>query len=258
VKKVLSSERIGKENKNKNGSIMKIVDYIDPEHITIQFEDGYQKIISYSNFVAGSVKNPYDKTCYGVGYLGEGDYVSRVNKLIFPQYSIWHSMIERCYNKKSQEKYPTYIDCIVCDEWHNYQNFAKWYDDNYYEVEKGKMELDKDILVKGNKIYSPETCVFVPNKINSLFIKNDISRGESLIGMTYEKSSNKYKVNCSNKNNKTGTAIFIGRFATQKLAFNAYKEFKETYIKQIANEYRDKIPQKLYNAMCKYEVEITD
>ena len=85
-------------------------------------------------------------------------------------------MLERCYDTEHSYKFPTYENCIVCDEWLNYQNFARWFDINYYEIEGEVMCLDKDILFKGNKIYSPKTCIFVPRGINNLFTKNDKCR----------------------------------------------------------------------------------
>jgi hypothetical protein len=110
------------------------------------------------------------------------------------------------------------------------------------------MAIDKDILIKGNKIYSPETCIFVSRKINSLFVKCNKSRGQSPIGVC--KHGKKYYVRCS--------SMGIGSFKTIEEAFNAYKQYKEDYIKQVADEYKNKIPKKLYDALYKYEVEITD
>lgn len=115
--------------------------------------------------------------------------------------------------------------------------------------------LDKDILSKGNKIYSPNTCIFVPIRINSLFIKNDADRGKYPIGVYYEKSTNNFVANCNTINQKN---VRIGRYNKQEDAFQAYKIFKENYIKEVANEYKDKIPEKLYEAMYNWIVEITD
>jgi hypothetical protein len=164
-------------------------------------------------------------------------------------------MLQRCYSKKYQEKEPTYVGCTVCDEWLNFQNFAKWYDENYYEVEGEKMQLDKDILTKGNKIYNPENCIFVSQRINSLFIKCNHLRGVLPIGVSYEAESNKYRALCNNGYKKS---IHLGRFTILEEAFKAYKEYKENLIKQIANTYKNKIPKRLYDAMYRYEVEITD
>jgi hypothetical protein len=162
-------------------------------------------------------------------------------------------MIRRCYDKKYQVKYPTYKDCKVCDEWLNYQNFAKWFDENYYQIDDETMHIDKDILVKGNKVYSPETCVFVPQDINILFTK----RHRTLpTGVQYDKKRNKYRAFCG-INNKL---IAIGNnFETIEDAFYlGYKPFKEQYIKNMADEYKDRIPTKLYNAIYNYQVEIDD
>ena len=133
-----------------------------------------------------------------------------------------------------------------------FSNFEKWFNDNYYEIENEQMELDKDILIKGNKIYSPENCIFVPHNINTLFVKNDKKRN-CLIGV-FKLKENKYTSKISTMNGRKQ----LGTYNTEIEAFNAYKKAKEDYIKEVADLYKDKIPQKLYDAMYKYEVEITD
>ena len=114
------------------------------------------------------------------------------------------------------------------------------------------MQLDKDILNKGNKIYSPNSCIFVPTRINQLFAKADALRGDFPIGVS--RSGNKFRTRLHILNGEK----YLGTFNTPEEAFYAYKTFKEQYIKEVAEEYKDKIPQKLYEAMYKYEVEITD
>lgn len=162
-------------------------------------------------------------------------------------------MLKRCYDKNWKQKHPTYKDCTVCDEWHNFQNFAQWYEENYYEIPGEIMQLDKDILIKGNKVYSPDTCCFVPGDINSLFIKSDEIRGNLPIGVTKEKD--KYMAQCQNT---LGYKRRIGLFNTPEEAFDAYKKRKEKIIKEIANKYKEYIPDKLYKAMYNYEVEWED
>ena len=111
------------------------------------------------------IKNPYHPAVYGIGYIGEGEgEKGRV-------YNIWKKVLQRCYSKEYHIKKPTYIGCSVVKEWLNFQNFAKWYKKNYKPETMEGWHLDKDILVKGNKIYSPETCCFVPADINSLLLK---------------------------------------------------------------------------------------
>ena len=116
------------------------------------------------------------------------------------------------------------------------------------------MDLDKDILYKGNKVYSPSTCIFVPHDINSLLIKCNSTRGKYPIGVTYVKRQNVFKAQCRKRN----VNIFLGHFNNSTDAFECYKIFKENLIKEIADEYKPYIPRKLYDAMYKYEVEITD
>lgn len=203
-----------------------------------------------------SANDPMKKDIFNIGYIGIGDYkVKDKNNNKYPMYATWYNMFQRCYNKESQLKRPSYIGCLVCNEWLNYQNFAKWYDDNFYKINDELICLDKDILIKGNKTYSPETCIFTPNRINTLFIKNNIHRGKLPIGVSLHKMTNKYQATCGNKNNKT---IYLGLYNTYEEAFNAYKVFKENLIKEVADEYKNVIPYKLYKAMYSYQIEIDD
>jgi len=254
LSKCLSVERIGKRNLNTYGSVMEIVEYINKNNIIVKFEDGYKKLTTYDSFMSGKVKSIYNKSVYSIGFIGDGKYSQSINDIVCPQYVSWLSMFRRCYNPKFHRDRPTYTGCTVCDEWHNYQNFAKWFDENYYEANNDVMCLDKDILHKGNKLYSPENCVFVPNTINVLFVKSDSTRGELPIGVSFCKKGNKYRSDCTVQNKQKS----LGKFNTKEEAFNTYKKFKEKHIKQIADQYKNLIPQKLYDAMYKYEVEITD
>ena len=163
-------------------------------------------------------------------------------------------MLRRCYDSKYHDREPSYIGCEVSEDWLNFQNFAGWYYDNIYQIEDEVISLDKDILCKGNKIYSPDTCVFVPQTINSLFTKRDNHRGNYPVGVYYKKKNKKYIAQC-NVNEKQK---HLGCYDKPEEAFQVYKNFKEKYIKEVAEEYKDKIPEKLYNAMITYEVEIDD
>ncbi len=127
----------------------------------------------------GAVSNPMRKSVKGRGYIGEGSYKVHKNGNTTRISIVWRGIISRGYDDKFKKTHPSYIGCSVASEWHNFQNFAKWYDENYIEG----YELDKDILIKGNKLYSPDTCVFVPPYINTLFIKADKARGSLFIGV---------------------------------------------------------------------------
>lgn len=250
----LANERIGSISINKFGSIMKVMEYNNANDILVKFEKGEPVHTTWDCFQIGEVKNPYDKSICGVGYLGKGDYKAKINSKDSIQYSVWKSMLQRCYDEELHKKHPTYKDCTVCDEWLNFQKFAEWYDLNYYETDK-RMNLDKDILIKKNKVYSPDTCIFVSQRINILFVKNDSIRGDLPIGVHFEKQTNKYKAQCKIDKGKVKN---LGRYNTVEEAFYTYKLFKEKYIKLIAEEYKDKIPKKLYDSMIVYKVEIND
>lgn len=71
-------------------------------------------------------------------------------------------MLERCYSQTYQEKFPAYKGCSVVEDWHNFQIFAKWFDENYVEG----YHIDKDIKIDGNRVYGPDTCMFVSPKQN--------------------------------------------------------------------------------------------
>ena len=251
------NENLGRLNKNTYGTIMKIIGYQNRNNIIVEFQDEYKikKKATKQQFLKGTIKNPYDKEVYNIGYLGDGKY----NKKDYIKiYNTWKGMLERCYDLYKINKELSYIDCIVCDEWHNFQNFAKWYEENYYECNNERMELDKDILYKNNKIYSPKTCIFVPKRINCLFTKSNKTRDIYPIGVSWKRDNNKFQAQCHIEINNKKTMKYLGLYNTIEDAFVHYKQFKENYIKQVADEYKDSIPIKLYNALYSWEVEIND
>jgi hypothetical protein len=251
-------ERIGTVSINTYGSRMVVDEYNSFSDVWVKFiNSDYRTRTTWQRFIEGMVKNPYDLRVYGIGYIGEGKYKVSENKKLTPIYKIWSSMIQRCYDDKFIKKHPSYKGSKVSEEWLCFQNFAAWYDQNYYEVSSHKMHLDKDILIKGNKTYSPETCVFVPQSINKLFTKTDAKRGKYPIGVTWDISNkcNPFKVQC---NDGTGKQIRLGHYDSQEKAFLVYKKFKEKIIKQLAEDYKEMIPVLLYDALIKYEVEIAD
>ncbi|AHJ87178.1 hypothetical protein BCP8-2_140 [Bacillus phage BCP8-2] len=242
--KSLKEERLGSVRLNKHGSEMKVIEYNGAKDITVQFSKGDTVHTSWQMFNKGVVRSVYDKTVYGVGYIGGEAYANE------DAYNAWHRMMERCYNPKYKEKKPTYEGCVVNPVWHNFQNFRMWYELNYYSIEGETMCLDKDILLKRNKVYSPTTCVYVPETINTLFTKGNANRGYLPIGVTEDKRTGKYMAQMHKKT--------IGYFGIPQEAFLAYKEAKEQHIKEVAEKYKHHIPIKLYEALLRYEVEIDD
>ena len=148
-----------------------------------------------------------------------------------PYYERWASMLQRCYSAKFQEKSPTYIGCSVSQDWLLFSNFKSWMEKQDWE---GK-QLDKDILVKGNKIYSEETCIFVDRTVNMLLTDNASIRGEYLIGVYWCKRDSKFKSKISLKGKKE----WLGYFTTEASAHRAYCIAKNKEITRIANEQTD-------------------
>ena len=163
-------------------------------------------------------------------------------------------MLERCYSEKCQKKQPTYGGCEVSDNFKYYEYFYEWCHKQIGFGNEG-WQLDKDLLTKGNKVYSEYICVFVPKDINLLLTKCTASRGENLIGVHWSKT-NKAFVAKINKNK--GKQEYLGFFKTELEAFNAYKEAKESFIKEQANKFKSQIDERAYLALMNYEVHIDD
>lgn len=249
-------EYIGQTLKNSFNSTMIVTEYRKYNDIDVYFPD-YEwtaEHVRYGDFKKGQIKCPFERKVYGVGYLGDGPYEATENGKKTKVYDTWYQMLKRCYDKKYHAKNPTYINCTVCEEWLNFQNFGQWYENNFYQVPDQQMDLDKDILFRFNKVYSPETCIFVPHNINTLFTKSDKTRGDLPIGVCYDKRTKIFRAQCS-VNNKQ---VHIGYYDTPEEALVAYKVFKEEVIKLMADDYKDYIPESLYDAMYNYEVNLYD
>ena len=251
-------EKLGQTVMQKCGEICFIVEYVNAKDITVQFKTTGELVKTrYGDFIKGNVKSHFTATVYGIGITGLESTVDENGERL-DSYKCWTDMLKRCYSVKYQAKYPTYIGCRVCDEWLYYSNFKKWYNENYYEINNKTSQLDKDVLIKGNKVYSAYTCVFVPNFINKLFTKRQNDRGELPIGVWYNKTNKKYQSGLRVFTNGKSVKKHLGYFDTIDEAFNAYKQAKENYIKETADNYKDEIPAELYEAMYSYRVDIDD
>lgn len=239
---------------------MKIIEYNSSHDIIVEFQDeyGFKVNTTYQNFTKGEIKNLYFPDVFGVAMIGS-KYPSRINGVKTKEYKIWISMLQRCYDDAVKTKYPTYQNIICCDEWLLYENFYEWIhkQENFEKWTSGdKWCIDKDILVKRNKIYNPEVCCLVPNSVNVLLTKRDSLRGDLPIGVC--KHKDKFKAQCQNPIN--GKKEYLGLYHTPEQAFRAYKIYKENLIKQIAQIEFDKgnITKQCYKAMMNYIVEIDD
>jgi hypothetical protein len=151
----------GCEHQTRNNGKLIVIEFINASNVIVRFtETSYTTSTHAAMIRRGEVKDKLSPVKNGVGFLGVGEYVPTVNGIPTPAYSHWAGMLRRCYDQKHQESSPTYIGCTVCDEWHNFQVFAEWYYLQEMYNEKW-VHLDKDIKVKGNKVYSPSACKLV-------------------------------------------------------------------------------------------------
>lgn len=258
---MLKTNRLYETKLNSQGSLMKIIEYNNATDITVEFQDKYKTRVctNYSNFKKGSIKNPYLPTVFGVGIIGT-KYPVSINCVHTKEYTVWKSLLKRCYDIKTKERQPYYRDIKCCDEWLNFESFCDWLhsQSNYNKwLNSNRWALDKDILSKGNKLYSSETCCLVPQNVNCLFLRREAQRGKYPIGVRYK---NNYGFVASCHNPFTDKNEIIGYYSTPENAFDSYKKYKEDIIKQVAQIEFDKgnITKQCYDAMMKYEVEITD
>ena len=246
-------DRIGEINYNNKNQRMIIVEYTNCDDIHVQFDDNTIIQSCYKSFRKGQIKNPNAICVQNIGYIGIGKYNGYEKYQRNINYTTWIDMLERCYNIKSK-KHISYEGCSVDKEWHNFQNFAQWFDENYYIVNNEKMHVDKDLLFKGNKIYSANACIFLPKNLNLLLINNKSRRGLYPIGISYDKRHNTYKARLQ----KFSKEVYLGCFKTPEKAFEVYKKHKEQHIKDMAELYKSYIPMKAYNALLNWNIEITD
>lgn len=244
---------LSKENKTRTHSIHRLV--------ALHFVPNPQGLPYVYHIDGNKLNNRYDNLIWlwrknlvlGIGMNDVIGIFSKENKE-HTVYKMWEGMISRCYDERNRWKHPTYHDCEMCEDWITFSNFKKWFDDPINGYKKG-YQLDKDILVKGNRLYSPETCCFVPQELNKLLTKNNKHRGKYPIGVEVEKSG-RYRA----KIQPNGKVISLGTYETVELAFNAYKAAKEKRIRELAKEYKEKnmITNRVYEALMSYQVDITD
>lgn len=187
------------------------------------------------------------RSVFGVG-VNNADYIvcPTVNGIILgtcPFYTVWHSMIRRCYSSVYQAKKPTYAECSVCKDWLIFLNFKKWMIEQDWE---GK-ELDKDLLCQGNKVYEPSKCVFVTRKINLILKDNILIRGKFAQGVTFRKRSGMFEARC----NVDGKRKHIGSYSNEGDAYNAYKCFKYNHIAEVAKNK----PEPIKSALLAYKLD---
>lgn len=167
---------------------------------------------------------------------------------VLKTYTIWKSMIQRCFSDKIKKLHPTYIDVTVCDEWKYFSKFDEWYTKNVIL----DWHLDKDLLSPKDKIYSPNTCCFLPREINGMIQSHQ--NGKHSGGVAYYTKNKKYVARtsgCKLPNKKR----FIGMFDTEEDARKAYCSEKESRLKSLALVHINLFPTNVYQALSDWKCE---
>lgn len=234
----------GQTYPTREGGEVKVLEYISSENVIVEHQGIVKYTVRSSSVVIrrGNLKDRYRRSICKVGYIGIGAYSSAKRS---KTYKTWVGVIERCYlvGSDGKHRYPSYADCSVSEEWHNFQNFAEWYE----AQEKGEgWQIDKDILVVGNRIYSKETCCVVPSQINTL-TNNNTPTGKSELPVGVATYRGRFQA----KMRMRGVKIGLGTFDTKEEAHERYCECKYAHIRDlIENEYaylREDIKKALLN-----------
>lgn len=240
-----NNKHIGKKFITNEGYTIEIIDVITNRNITIRFEDGnIREGVDMSSITKGKIKNLNHRSHMGIGYLGYGKYNRKEN---YKYYKIWDKMLRRNYDEKTVNRRISYTKSKMCEEWKNFQNFAEWCNENYIEG----WTLDKDLLSKSEKIYSPETCCFLPNDLNNVFSIRTTKNKKLPVGVC--KYKNKYRVAFS----KYGYPAYFGDYNNIDEALNIYLKYKKEYIVELANKYKESLKSCIYEKLLKFEVRET-
>ena len=194
-----------------------------------------------------------EKLVRGIGVKGN-KYPSSISRKHVKEYKLWESMLDRCTDRW-KIKSPTYAGVTCSENFKSYSFFYEWCQEQvgFGNVDENNIywHLDKDLLARGNKLYSEDTCVFIPQRINNLILKVDKRRGDYPLGVFFREDRNKFMASCKPKG-------YLGLFETEEDAFLVYKKYKESFIRSVAFEYEQLIDTRAYKSLIDYRVEFDD
>lgn len=247
--------KVGDVFTSNNCGEFSILSIKNANNVIIEFSDtGFICNTAKCCIITGRIKDPFCRSIRGVGYLGQGIHAAYVNGKISRSYSVWKGMMDRCYGEKtiSYSQYGA-RGVVVCDEWHNFQNFAGWYTENHVVG----FHMDKDLRFRGNKIYGPLTCEFIPPKVNMTLPSARKIRGKYPVGVTLNKSNDSFSAQCCLGD---GRHVHLGVYCTPEEAFRAYKLCKELHIQSVALEYykAGEISRQIYDTLMAWDIDIND
>lgn len=245
----LSKGEVGKRYNTSSGGVCEIVRYINAKDVEVQFLDEHRHRVKteMGNIRRGNVRNPFTKSVFGVGFLGSGVFTSKTGGKQTLEYIVWNSMMARCYGRLFQESNPTYVGCSVHPDWHNFQNFADWYvNQEFYGL---GYELDKDLLCKGNKVYSAETCCLVPRQLNTLLNTKKRGKNGLPVGVHKEVGSGRFRASYA----KYGKAKYLGVFLTAGEARKEYLIAKREHIKSVVSDWEGLVDKRVLKKILEWE-----
>lgn len=236
-----------------------IIGYESSKSIEVEFVNTkYTGLFELSKIRVGGLSDKFVPTLFDVGILG-GKYSTRLNNKSKYEYVLWRNMLMRCYDKKLHKTLTTYKECEASKNFKYYDYFHNWCHQQIgfrsFDDEGNTFHIDKDLLCKGNKLYSEDTCIFLPREVNIALTKREKLRGTSPLGVSFNTQNKMFRARISR--NK-GVESVLGDFDTEFEAFNVYKQAKESYLKQLAIKWCGKIDPRAYEALMNYQVEITD
>ena len=241
--------KVGEVYPNFDGTLT-VLQYVKAVKVLIRHNDehGHEMWTQADRIRKGAVRNPFSKHENGYSFTGYGYCHTIDSKLRAIIYSLWRGMVQRTlsntYSKKRKRN--VYEQSTLCEEWYNFQVFCKFvYENKYYNV---GYQLDKDLLVRGNKHYSPETCCFLPLELNGV-ICSDFENSNGLpLGVNTKYDYYEAAISYRGKRKR------IGKYKTPEEASAAYVEAKEAYVKELALEWKDKIEPRAFEALMNWTV----
>lgn len=245
-------ERLGQRFIHPLHGEYEVVDYKNSLNVVVRFDrTGYTTKATYASCLVNEIKDPLTPTVFGVGFIGIG-CMKTTNGVGRRLLRVWTLMLRRCYDKQS-DHYPYYGDrgVTVCDEWHNFQNFARWYlDQSNFNI---NYQVDKDLRVAGSKVYSPETCSLVPSQVNSVLARCGGLSGTDnpMLGIQYIDRLGKFRVAVGDG---VGGGQYRGLCATLEAAQNLYCKIKNERVQEVAEKYKEVLHPEVYNNLVNFKM----
>lgn len=220
-----SAKDVGERFIVTSGAGVGVVAYDGTLKVGVRFDSGQEVVVQANHLRNGNIRDVFAKSVVNIGYLGGDEYGHKTHR---EAYVSWQDMLKRAYCPKYHEQKPTYVDVTVCEEWHNFQTFAKWWLEQPNAGVKG-YHLDKDLINEGAKRYSPENCSFVPQLVNSLLNDRGAARGALPIGVS--RNSGGYQAQLK----KDGKRQHLGTYFCFNTAAEVYRKAKAGHVREVAN-----------------------